>query len=451
MRTRRPWQIGPLVFAGVITLGASGCAEDSGSGGAGLSSAARPSASVGASTLPSGAAGSLAPTELGVAGGVDPALAQGRSLTVPADWRAEVWAEIPKARLAAWAPDGRLIVSTGNRGVLAALTPTSDGRAPTITSLVDDLSDPQGIAFARRGGRDVLVVGEDTRIVVWDYADGAVTNRQVLVDGLPSSGHGAKAVAVRDGVVYYSLGSSSNRDPGDRTANPQRAVVARVGLDGAGNAVFARGVRNGFGLATAPDGTLFVAVNHADNQPYPYRDDTDQYGQTVREYINENPVEQVTRLTDGTDLGWPYCVPHTRSSRDNRDLPSVPDPVNNPDGRELDCGALPNTMLGLPAHSAPLGLAFTTDTPVQSALGSGALITAHGSWNRQPPRPPYVAFSRWGPTTATLGPATELVTGFQRDDGTRWGRAVTAIPGPDGSIYVTDDAAGLVYRITPPN
>ena len=106
-------------------------------------------------------------------------------------------------------------------------------------------------------------------------------------------------------------------------------------------------------------------------------------------------------------------------------------------------------MLGLPAHSAPLGLSFTVGTPLETAIGSGALITVHGSWNRTQPREPSVYFSPWTDATATLGATVPLVTGFQSDAGSRWGRSVAAIPGPDGALYVTDDDAGLVYRIRP--
>lgn len=426
----------------------AGCTSAPAEPGTGLGSAS-PSSSQPASASPTGTGvGSLSPVALSVAEGTQPGAAEGRSLNLPPGWEAEVWAAVPNARLAAWDPDGRLVVSTGSAGRLVLLTPTAPGRAPTSRTLLEGLSGPQGVAFGERDGRTVLVVGEQSRIVTWDYRDGATSGRRVLIEDLPTAGHGGKAVAVQDQTVFYSLGSASNRDPADRSTAPERASLWRIGLDGSGNALVAKGVRNGFGLDLAPDGTLFVAVNHADNQPYPFRDDTGRYGQVDREFVNENPIEQLTRVVTGTDLGWPYCVPDTRARPDRTDLPYVNDPLTNPDGAALDCASIPNTMVGLPAHSAPLGLAFTAGTAVQGALGSGALITAHGSWNREPPRPPYVAFSRWDAAARTLGAPVELVTGFQ-DGETRWGRTVTAIPGPDGSIYVTDDEAGLVYRLTP--
>ncbi|OLT52273.1 sorbosone dehydrogenase family protein [Cellulosimicrobium sp. CUA-896] len=457
-RTSRPRTAGAVAVTAALLLGLGACTADpqepdTGLGGPEPSSSSTDPGSSGTSSSAASGDGAASSTfvtvAVTVADGADGGPAQGRSLTVPEGWSAEVWADVAGARLAAWTPDGSLVVSTGDRGILELLTPTSPGSAPERTTLLAGLDNPQGVAFTEQDGRDVLVLGEATRIVAWDYADGAVTDERVLVDGLPSDGHGSKGVTVQGGTVYYSLGSAENRDPADRSTDPERGTVWQVRLDGSDNELVASGVRNGFALDVAPDDTLFVAVNQADNQPYPFQDDTGRYGEVVPEYVNENPVEPLTRITPGTDLGWPLCVPDTRDSADLTDLPYVEDPENNPDGSALDCASLPSTMVGLPSHSAPLGLEFTAGTTLEETVGRGAIVAAHGSWNRRPPRPPYVAFSPWDDETATLGAPVELVTGFQEEDGSRWGRAVTAVPGPDGSLYVTDDEAGLVYRLTP--
>ena len=392
------------------------------------------------------AIGPLVATDLTVAEGANPGAAQGKHLNLPQGWTAEVWAHVPGARLAAWTPDGSLLVSDGDSTV-TMLTPTEEGKAPTASALLTGLDGPQGLAFTSDG--TTLVVGDRGRILTFTYEDGKATSHQTIVDNLPTSGHGAKGIAVNGDTIYYSLGSADNRGADGRDGTPERATVWHVGLDGANNEIVATGVRNGFALAIAPDNTLFSAVNQMDNQPYPFDDDTGNYGKVIQDFVNDNPVDQVTRLTQGTDLGWPFCVMDTRETPNLLDLPYVNDPQNNPTGERLDCSSIPNVMLGLPAHSAPLGLAFTAGTPLESATGSGALITVHGSWNREPPREPGVYFSPWDPFTNTLGATVPLVTGFQSDAGDRWGRSVTAIPGPDGSLYLTDDAAGLVYRITP--
>jgi glucose/arabinose dehydrogenase len=384
------------------------------------------------------------------AAGVDPGAAEGNSLNVPSGWTVEVLANVPGARLAAWSPDGSLVVTQGAKGSVTLVSPAGPGEAATVSTLASGLSRPEGIAFVSSGDTHELVIAEESRLVAWTYRDSSTSEPRVIIDSLPTSGHGAKALAIDGDTLYFSLGSSSNRDPADRAADPERAVIARIGLDGSDYRVFARGVRNGFGLAIAPDGSLFTAVNQSDNQPYPFDDDTGLYGQVVTEFVNENPVEQVTRVTEGADLGWPHCMPDRTSGKGPLDLGYVPDPLLTADGGALDCAALEPVQLGLPAHSAPLGLAFTSGTSLEPTLGEGAFITSHGSWNREPPREPSVVFSPWDDQASALGMPEPLVTGFQNEDGSRWGRAVMALPGPDGALYVTDDLAGLVYRIAPP-
>src|SRR4051794_41334439 len=100
------------------------------------------------------------------------------------------------------------------------------------------------------------------------------------------------------------------------------------------------------------------------------------------------------------------------------------------------------------AHSAPLGLSFATAPGLAAPWGPGALVGVQGSWNRRPPRAPEVSFFPW--RGSTLGAQQTFLGGFQDAEGNRWGRPVMAVPGPDGAVYVTDDAAGAVYRMTPP-
>jgi glucose/arabinose dehydrogenase len=405
-------------------------------------------ASVTPSGQPSISIGPLSLVELTVAEGTDPNSAEGQSLKLPQGWTAEVWANVPGARIATWDPNGSLLVSNGKGGTVARLTPTEPGKAPKTEAVITGLNNPQGLGFALNG--KFLVVGEGDKIVTYEYANGHATSPRTIVGDLPTSGHGSKGIAISGDIVYYSLGSADNRDPQSREQTPERATIWQVSIYGDGNKVVARGVRNGFALAIAPDTTLFGGVNQMDNQPYPFDDSTGQLGLNVPDYINENPIDQVTRITPGIDLGWPFCVPDTRETPTNTNVPFVNDPVLNPTGDQLDCASLPPTMVGLPAHSAPLGLSFTAGTPLETTLGSGALVGSHGSWNRTPPREPNVAFLPWDDATQTLGAPVPLVMGFQSDAGDRWGRAVDPVPGPDGSLYLTDDAAGLVYRITPP-
>ena len=108
---------------------------------------------------------------------------------------------------------------------------------------------------------------------------------------------------------------------------------------------------------------------------------------------------------------------------------------------------------GAPAGTcciAPLGLDFLEGSQLPVPWSRGAVVAVHGSWDRQPPQEPAVLWMAWDANAKTLLPAITLVSGFQNADGSRWGRPVDAVPGPDGSLYVSDDTAGAIYRLQPP-
>jgi len=363
-----------------------------------------------------------------------------RRAQIPAGWAMSVWARLPRPRLAAWAPDGKLLVSIPSGGEIVSLT-TQSGAAPDVRTLLGGLNQPHGIAFAG----DTLYVAESDRVSAYTYKQGTAAGPRVVAPNLPDAkspdlrgayAHALKSVAVgTDGAVYFSIGSTGNISARDRTAIPPRATIMRVPPGGGPAQTFATGVRNGTGLAVAPDGSVWTAVNNRDNVSRP------SDGEVAGEYVNEHPPESVARLTAGRELGWPYCNPDGSAP----DLPLIRDVQTNPDGDQLDCAALPPIEQSLGAHSAPLGMSFTR---LPEPFGAGALIGVHGSWNRTPPRAPEVAFFAWH--GGALGGQQTLVGGFQYPDGSRWGRPVAAVTGPDGAVYITDDAAGAVYRLAPP-
>jgi glucose/arabinose dehydrogenase len=380
-----------------------------------------------------------------------------RRLQAPPGWTVTVWARVPGARLLAWTPDNRLLVSRPGFGDVVALVPGAGGAAPAASTLIGDLNQPHGLAFAG----DTLHVAESDQIDAFTYRAGQVSGRRVVAGGLPDAkstelrgayAHALKSVAVgTDGAVYFSIGSTGNISAEDRTATPERAAVLRVPAGGGPAATFARGVRNGTGLAVAPDGSVWTAVNNRDDIAWPHAGD--DRGEVKQSYVNDHPLEPVAKLVRGRDLGWPFCNPDPdlRPGAEDSPLayanrPFVRDVQTNPDGRKLDCAALPPVEQGMGAHSAPLGLSFATAPGLPPPYGPGALVGVHGSWNRRPPRPPEVSFYAW--RDGTLGGQQTVLTGFQLPDGSRWGRPVMAVQGPDGAIYVSDDLAGAVYRVT---
>jgi glucose/arabinose dehydrogenase len=391
------------------------------------------------------------------------ALSTPRTLTVPRGWTVRVWARVPGARMEAWTPEGDLLVSVPGDGSVLRLRPDAAGTA-TATVLLSGLTSPQGLAFARLNGHWVLYVAETDQVDRYPWGPGGISGTRTVIAGrLPDqdpSGddvHRLKDVTVAaDGTVYFNVGSSSNANPDDRAMAPQRAVIMAVRPDGSGLRVVERGVRNGEGLAVAPDGSVWTAVNERDNIPYPehgpYAGLGDAFGQVIRAYVNNHPPDEVVPVTAGRDLGWPYCDPDQDDGHPAGSLagvPLVPNAVTNPGGTRLDCAALPPVEVGLPAHSAPLGLTFLAGSGLPARWSDGAVLAVHGSWDRQPPQAPAVLWLAWDAAKGTLTPAATLVGGFENADGSFWGRPVDVVPGPDGALYVSDDAAGAIYRLSP--
>ncbi|MFN3003907.1 PQQ-dependent sugar dehydrogenase [Mycolicibacterium wolinskyi] len=375
----------------------------------------------------------LAPATVRVPGELAEApLDEPRQALIPTGWTIEVMARIPKARMLTWAPDGALLVSVPSTGQVLKVRPEQQ-------TLLEGLDQPHGLMFAG----STLYVAESDQIDAYDYVDGRAVNRRTIAGDLPDAKspdlHGAYAHALKsvvvgsDGAVYFSIGSTGNISAEDRTADPPRATIMRVPPGGGPPEPFATGVRNGTGLAFAPDGTLWTAVNNRDNV-------ADPEGRVVQSYVDEHPPESIAKLTPGRELGWPYCNPDGAPP-----AAFIRDVQTNPDGSRMDCAALEPVEQTLGAHSAPLGMAFGE---LPDPFGPGALVGVHGSWNRESPREPEVSFFAW--RDGTLGSQQTLVGGFQADNGLRWGRPVAAVTGPDGAVYISDDFAGAVYRLAPP-
>jgi glucose/arabinose dehydrogenase len=387
-----------------------------------------------------------------------------RQLTVPSGWTARVWARVDDARMEAWTPEGDLLVSSTGDGSIMELRPDAAGTA-TVTTLVSGLTNPQGMAFAKLDKKWVLYVAESDQIDRYPWGPQGISGtRTVIAGGLPDQDpngddvHRPKDVAVAaDGTVYFNVGSSSNASPDDRTMTPQRAVIMSVRPDGSDQQVVERGVRNGEGLAVAPNGAVWTAVNERDNVPYPshraYGTYGDAFGQVIQAYVNEHPPDEVVPVTPGRDLGWPYCDPDQDDSSPAgslADIPVVANATTNPTGTALDCAKLAPIEVGLPAHSAPLGMSFLEGSKIPAPWSGGAAIAVHGSWDRHPPRAPAVEWLAWNAAEGTLTPAVTLVGGFELPNGSYWGRPADAVPGPDGALYVSDDYAGAIYRLMPP-
>lgn len=336
---------------------------------------------------------------------------QDRALRVPAGFHIAVFAErLPGVRYLALGPGNAIYASQPASGLIVKLTAANhDGVADSAITVQSGLHGPFGIAF--RG--DTMYVAEERDVLRFDpgrSGRGAVT----VISGIPSGGHSTRTILFGpDGKLYLAVGSSCNIcDERDSL----RAAVSQFNVDGTGGRIFAKGLRNTVGLAFNPQtGELWGGNNDRDNLG------------------DDLPPEHVNIIKNGRDYGWPRCY-----------LPGKP----NPEYGSADCSQIEPPAITIQAHSAPLGLAFYTGSQFPRDYRGDAFVTLHGSWNRSVPTGAKVIRVKVD-STGTRGVGVEdFVVGWQLPDGSRWGRPVGLLVLPDGSLLVSDDTGGKIWRVT---
>jgi glucose/arabinose dehydrogenase len=182
--------------------------------------------------------------------------------------------------------------------------------------------------------------------------------------------------------------------------------------------VYSRGLRNAVGLAIEPTThAIWVTQNERDNLPPNHQD---------------LPPEEINILQDGGDYGWPYCYGDR-----------IPNPEYHDAAR---CAKTIPPALEMQAHSAPLGITFLTNaTQLPADMRGDALVAFHGSWNRTTPTGAKVV--RIHVRNGKPVSYDDFITGWQRPDGSRWGRPVDLLVLRDGSVLISDDASGEIVRI----
>ncbi|MGQ0648852.1 MAG: PQQ-dependent sugar dehydrogenase [Gemmatimonadaceae bacterium] len=338
-------------------------------------------------------------------------------LWVPRGFTVSEFASVPGARFMARGPDGAVYVSQPRSGQITRLVDTNrDGRADSNTVAVSGLNRPHGMAF--RDGW-LYIANTDAVVRVRLGGNGMPTGSpEKLAEYSSGGGHWTRTVVFgRDGAMYVSIGSSCNVCV-ERT--PDRAAVMRYDADGRSGRLFSSGLRNAVGMAVHPGtGEIWVTQNERDNLEPDHQD---------------LPPEELNILVDGGHFGWPYC----HSNRVPTPDASVNDPARCP-------GTIP-PALALPAHVAPLGIAFLDEASALPAEYRGdALVAYHGSWNRDTPVGAKVVRIR----VANGRPvrSEDFIVGWG-EGGRRWGRPVDVIVAADGSVLVSDDQTGTIYRVT---
>ncbi|HXH40053.1 MAG TPA: sorbosone dehydrogenase family protein [Thermoanaerobaculia bacterium] len=341
------------------------------------------------------------------------------ALHVPPGFRVSLFADkLGNPRGLLLAPNGDVILSEPGEGKITILRDANhDGIAEQRFTFASGLNDPYGLAFHDRW----LYVGKEDAVVRFPYKAGqtAANGGPEQIASLPPGGHSTRGVVFnRAGTkMYVSIGSASNVDSGEP---PERAAIVEMNPDGSGKRIFASGMRNPVGMAWEPvTGALWTAVNERDGLG------------------DELVPDYATSVQAGAFYGWPYA--YLGQHEDPRRAGERPDLVRK---------TIPPSVL-IQSHSAPLGIAFYEGTMFPPEYRGRAFVAMHGSWNRSR-RTGYkiisIPFRNGQPT----GGYDDFVAGWMTDETSRtvWGRPVGLLVLGDGSLLISDDGAGKIWRVT---
>lgn len=323
-------------------------------------------------------------------------------------------ADIPGARSMVMGPGGVLFVGTRKEGkIYAVVDRNGDYRADEVITLGSGLNMPNGVAF--RDGS--LYVAEVNRILRYDQIVAHLHSppKPVIInDSFPrDKHHGWKYVAFGpDGLLYVPVGAPCNVCA---SADRRYATIMRMQPDGSQLEIFVHGVRNTVGFDWHPSTReLWFTNNGRDWMGDDLPPDT----------LHHAPVK-------GFHFGFPYC--HGGD---------IPDPEY---GSKRSCAEFSPPVLKLGPHVAPLGMKFYTGAMFPSRYHNQIFIAEHGSWNRSVPigyRITLAVFEGNKPVRY------EVFAEGWLQQGKAWGRPVDVLVLQDGSLLVSDDRAGAIYRIT---
>jgi glucose/arabinose dehydrogenase len=344
-------------------------------------------------------------------------------LKAPPGFHISVFADnIDSARMLVFSPGGVLLVSESGEGKVVALPdPKHAGKAARTVTVLSGLNEPHGLAFYE--GKLYVAENDQVRRYDWDEATLRASNPKALAKLPTGGGHSTRSIVFRGGKMYVSAGSSCNVCV---EKDPRRAAVMEFNPDGSGQKIFANGLRNAVGLAVNPKtDTVWVTVNG-------------------RDWLGDDlPPETIYDLgKDGGDAGWPYCYGDR-----------VPDSNFTKSDTEADrCQNVLEPKVQMQAHSAPLGLAFYEGSQFPAEYRNNIFVAFHGSWNRSVPTGYKVVRVKLDDQGQPQGGAEDFITGWlapgEKQKGRWMGRPVGIAFDGDGTMYLSDDSAAVIYRIT---
>ena len=337
-----------------------------------------------------------------------------RSLYLPEGFKINVFVEgLQEPKMMAFGPDQKLFITEFGTGrVLGFSDEDGNGVADGIEVAAEGLIEPSGIAFYKD---ESLFVAETTRVFRLNDpdGDGFYQDRETILSGIPAGGFTNRTLIFSPDWdrLYLAVGASCNVC---EEIDQRRGSILIVYIDSGDAEVYASGIRSAVGLTFRPnDESIWTAVINRDGMS------------------KGNPPDSIYRVTWYVDAGWPEC--HAGK-------------IIDPDFGDKDsCVDLRLPTINLPAGSAPYGIEFYSGSQFPAEYQGDLFIALHGSGEGSAAkgykiiRRPY---TEEGP-----GDLVDFAVGWLMEDGTHWGTPMDLVEGPDGSLFLSDDYAGVIYRI----
>ncbi|MGA1790519.1 MAG: PQQ-dependent sugar dehydrogenase [bacterium] len=336
-------------------------------------------------------------------------------INLPPGFEISIYASpVQGARSMTLSPQGILYVGTRSEGkVYAVVDHDQNHKADEILTIAQGLNSPNGVAFRN----NALYVAEIDRVLKYDRIESRLKNPPkpfILNDSFPKdTHHGWKFIRFGpDGMLYIPVGAPCNVC---ERKDERYATIMRMQADGSGLEIFARGVRNTVGFDWHPDTkTLWFTDNG-------------------RDWLGDDlPPDELNHAPEiGLHFGFPYC--HGKEIRDPKF------------GEKHLCKAFTAPAKELGPHVAALGMRFYTGAMFPKAYKNRIFIAEHGSWNRSSPigyRVSMIKFEENGTLSYDV-----FAEGWLKGSWA-WGRPVDVLVMGDGALLVSDDKAGVIYRIS---
>lgn len=340
------------------------------------------------------------------------------------------------------APNGDVFVADSGAGEIDVFRMGDGGTVAKKDVFATSLDRPYGIAFYPENDPQYVYVANTGSVVRYPYKSGdmvASGGVETIIPELPVGHHWTRDLAFSpDGkTLFVSVGSGSNVSEGamDVPAPPpfianhplgaawaeenNRADVLAFDPDGKNERIYATGLRNCSGMTVQPaTGELWCVVNE-------------------RDALGDNlPPDYATSVKEGAFYGWPwYYIGGNEDPRHKGERPDLADKVTVPD-------------VLFQAHSAPLGITFYEGDAFPAEYKGDAFVAMHGSWNRDHRTGYKVVRLMFDESGKPTGAYQDFMTGFVMDDQSVWGRPVDVQVAKDGSLLVSEDANGTIWRIT---